>query len=152
MTLPWLTVLLLIPVLGSLVVAFLPARANAALSKQVALGFSVVTLALGVALALGYDADGGMQYTEDNVWIRLFGAHYALGVDGVGLTLVMLTVILTPVVMLASWNDGEGGRWGPKGFFAWILALEGLSIGVFVATDVFLFYVFFEATLIPSTS
>ena len=51
--------------------------------------------------------------------------------------------------MLASWNDGDLGRWGAKGFFAWILALEGLSIGVFAATDVFLFYVFFEATLIP---
>ena len=62
---------------------------------------------------------------------------------------MLLTVILTPVVMLASWNDGETGRWGAKGFFAWILALEGLSIGVFAATDVFLFYVFFEATLIP---
>ena len=62
---------------------------------------------------------------------------------------MLLTVILTPVVMLASWNDGDLGRWGAKGFFAWILALEGLSIGVFAATDVFLFYVFFEATLIP---
>ncbi len=79
----------------------------------------------------------------------MFGAHYALGLDGVGLTLVLLTVILTPVVMLASWNDGELGRWGSKGFFAWILGLEGLTIGVFAATDVFLFYVLFEATLIP---
>jgi len=149
MNLPWLTVLLLLPIAGSLVVAFLPARASAAAPKQISLGFSLVTLALAAALAFQYDAGGGMQFTEDSVWIRLFGAHYALGVDGIGLTLVLLTVILTPVVMLASWNDGEGGRWGPKGFFAWILALEGLSVGVFAATDVFLFYVFFEATLIP---
>jgi NADH-quinone oxidoreductase subunit M len=149
MNLPWLTVLLLLPIVGSLVVAFLPARAHAAAPKQIALGFSVVTLVLAAAIALGYDAGGGMQYSEDSVWIRLFGAHYALGVDGIGLTLVLLTVILTPVVMLASWNDGDTGRWGAKGFFAWILALEGLSVGVFAATDVFLFYVFFEATLIP---
>ncbi len=149
MNLPWLTVLLALPIAGSLLVAFLPARANTAAPKQIALGFSLLTLALAVTIALGYDAGGGMQYTEDSVWIRLFGAHYALGVDGIGLTLVLLTVILTPVVMLASWNDGEGGRWGAKGFFAWILALEGLSVGVFAATDVFLFYVFFEATLIP---
>ena len=150
MNLPWLTILLLLPILGSLVLVLVPARAFLGQPhKQIALGFSVVTLVLGVALAVGYDTGGGMQYTEDLEWIQLFGAHYALGLDGIGLTLVLLTVILTPVVMLASWNDGELGRWGAKGFFAWILALEGLSIGVFAATDVFLFYVFFEATLIP---
>jgi NADH-quinone oxidoreductase subunit M len=149
MSFPWLTVLLLIPIVGSLVLAFLPARPASAAPKLIALGFSVVTLVLGVALAIGYDTGGGFQYSEDLDWIKLFGAHYALGLDGIGLTLVLLTVILTPVVMVASWNDGETGRWGAKGFFAWILALEGLSIGVFAATDVFLFYVFFEATLIP---
>jgi NADH-quinone oxidoreductase subunit M len=62
---------------------------------------------------------------------------------------VLLTLILTPVVLLASWNDGDGGRWSPNAFFAWMLAMEGLAVGVFSATDVFLFYVFFEATLIP---
>jgi NADH-quinone oxidoreductase subunit M len=149
MSFPWLTVLLLIPIAGSLVLTFLPARPASAAPKLIALGFSAVTLVLGVALAIGYDTGGGFQYSEDLDWIKLFGAHYALGLDGIGLTLVLLTVILTPVVMVASWNDGETGRWGAKGFFAWILALEGLSIGVFAATDVFLFYVFFEATLIP---
>ena len=53
------------------------------------------------------------------------------------------------MVILASWNDGDDGRWGVNAFFAWMLALEGLAIGVFAATDVFLFYVLFEATLIP---
>jgi NADH-quinone oxidoreductase subunit M len=79
-----------------------------------------------------------------------------VGVDGIGLTLVLLTLILTPVVLLASWHDadpsagsGTGPRWSPNAFFAWILAMEGLAVGVFAATDVFLFYVFFEATLIP---
>jgi NADH-quinone oxidoreductase subunit M len=149
MNLPWLTILLLLPIAGSLLLTFMPARADSAAPKRIAIGFSVLTLALGVALAIGYEAGGGYQYTEDLEWIKLFGAHYALGLDGIGLALVLLTVILTPVVMLASWNDGDLGRWGAKGFFAWILALEGLSIGVFAATDVFLFYVFFEATLIP---
>jgi NADH-quinone oxidoreductase subunit M len=149
MNLPWLTILVLLPILGSVLLMFLPARAHPAAPKQIAIGFSVVTLALAAVLAAGYDAGGGMQYTEDLEWIKLFGAHYALGLDGIGLTLVLLTVILTPIVMLASWNDGDLGRWGAKGFFAWVLALEGLSIGVFAATDVFLFYVFFEATLIP---
>ncbi len=149
MNLPWLTILLLLPIVGSVVLVFLPARASASAPKLIAIGFSVVTLLLGLALAIGYNPSGGMQFTEDLEWIKLFGAHYALGLDGIGLTLVLLTVILTPVVMLASWNDGDLGRWGAKGFFAWVLALEGLSIGVFAATDVFLFYVFFEATLIP---
>ncbi len=63
--------------------------------------------------------------------------------------LVVLTALLTPIVLIASWNDAKTGRWSEKSFFAWILALEALSLGVFAATDVFLFYVLFEATLIP---
>lgn len=146
---PWLTVLIAVPLVGSLAVVALPRRAAAAAPKQLALGVSLLTLVLGIVMALGYEADGGMQYTEQHTWIESFGAYYALGVDGVGLTLVMLTVILTPVVLLASWNDGDNGRWSPNAFFAWMLALEGMAVGVFAATDVFLFYVFFEATLIP---
>jgi NADH-quinone oxidoreductase subunit M len=146
---PVLSVLWLLPVLGAVVLTFMPARPGSPLAKQVGIAFSVLTLLLGIAIALDYNPGQGYQLSEDLDWIKLFGAHYALGVDGIGLALILLTVILTPVVMLASWNDGELGRWGAKGFFAWILALEGLSIGVFAATDVFLFYVFFEATLIP---
>ena len=63
--------------------------------------------------------------------------------------LLVLTALLTPVVLIASWNDAQNGRWSEKAFFAWILGLEALSLGVFAATDVFLFYVLFEATLIP---
>ncbi|ROR89526.1 NADH-quinone oxidoreductase subunit M [Nocardioides aurantiacus] len=149
MTLPWLTILLLLPILGSVVVAFLPARLGGSLPKLVGIGFSVLTLALALGIAVAYQPGTALQFAEEVTWIDLFGAHYALGLDGIGLTLVLLTVILTPIVMLASWEDGETGRWGAKGLFAWMLALEGLSIGVFAATDVFLFYVFFEATLIP---
>ena len=147
MTTPWLTLLMLLPVAGAVVLALAPLRG--ALAKLVALALSVATLALGVGLAVAYDPGGGRQFTEDVSWIKLFGAHYALGLDGIGLTLVLLTVILTPVVMLASWDDAERVGASPKGFFAWMLALEGLSLGVFLATDVFLFYVLFEATLIP---
>ena len=151
MSFPWLSVMLLLPIAGAIVVALLPTSVAPALPKQLAFGTSLVTLALGVVAALKYDSGSGAQFqlTEQHEWIKSFGAHYALGVDGVGLTLVMLTVILAPVVILASWNDGDAGRWSPKAFFAWMLALEGLSVGVFAATDVFLFYVFFEATLIP---
>lgn len=158
--LPWLTIALLLPLVGAVVVAVLPQpgrdaegrRIRSALPKQVALGFSLVTLAVVAYVGLAFDTGSSAaryQFTETHEWIRVFGAHYALGVDGIGLTLVLMTAILSPVVILASWNDGDDGRWGAGAFFAWLLALEALSICVFAATDVFLFYVVFEATLIP---
>ncbi len=77
--------------------------------------------------------------------------HYALGVDGLGLLMVLLTVVLVPVVLIAAWHDeGQTEGSGAKRFVAWVLALEALSLAVFAATDVFLFYVVFEATLIPA--
>ncbi|WP_310961380.1 NADH-quinone oxidoreductase subunit M [Nocardioides terrisoli] len=157
---PWLTLLLFAPIVFAIVVAAVPARPL--LSKQLALALSLVVLAFSIVIAVRFDPHGGMQFQESHEWIRSFGAHYALGVDGLGLTLVLLTTILTPVVILASWHDGDrvGGagfgaglrpepRWGTRSFFAWLLALEGLAIGCFIATDVFLFYVLFEAVLIP---
>ena len=149
MSFPWLTLLMAVPLVGAVVVAVLPKRGDGTLVKQLALAVSLVALVIAAVIGLGYDANAGYQYTEEHEWIAAFGAHYALGVDGIGLTLVLLTAILTPVVILASWNDGDVGRWGVNSFFAWMLALEGLALGVFAATDVFLFYVLFEATLIP---
>jgi len=146
---PWLTVLVAVPLVGSMLVSFAPTRANPLLTKQIAFGVSLLTLVLTIVMAVQYDPAGGVQFTEDHVWIKTFGAHYALGVDGLGLALVVLTAILTPVVILASWHDGDEGRWSPAAFFGFMLALEGLAVGVFAATDVFLFYVLFEATLIP---
>jgi NADH-quinone oxidoreductase subunit M len=148
-TFPWLTVLGAVPLVGALLVALWPGAGRQGLHKLLALGVSVLVLVLTVVVALQYDAGGGMQFVEQHEWISAFGAHYALGLDGIGLLMVLLTAILTPVVILASWHDAEAGRWSVRSFFAWILALEGLSIGVFVATDVFLFYVLFEATLVP---
>ncbi|MEP6526821.1 MAG: NADH-quinone oxidoreductase subunit M [Nocardioidaceae bacterium] len=148
MSFPWLTVIGAAPLVGAVAVTVLP-KDKITVTKQLAFGVSLVPLVLSVVMAARYDAGGGMQFTETQDWISTFGAHYALGVDGIGLTLVVLTTILTPIVILASWNDAEAGRWSPKIFFAWMLALEGLAVGVFAALDVFLFYVLFEATLIP---
>jgi NADH-quinone oxidoreductase subunit M len=145
---PWLTVIGAVPLAGAVLVTALP-KGQVALAKQLAFAASLVSLMLSVAMAVRYDPGGGTQFTETHDWISTFGAHYAVGVDGIGLTLVVLTTILTPIVILASWNDAEAGRWSPKIFFAWMLGLEGLAIGVFAALDVFLFYVLFEATLIP---
>jgi NADH-quinone oxidoreductase subunit M len=148
MSFPWLTVLSVLPLVGALAAAVLPAS-RAGFAKQLALAVSVVVLVLTVALALQFEPGAGFQFSEEANWIPAFGAHYALGLDGIGLVLVVLSAILTPIVIVASWHDADGGRWSPKSFFAWVLALEGLAIGVFAATDVFLFYVLFEATLIP---
>jgi NADH-quinone oxidoreductase subunit M len=143
---PWLTVLWAVPLVGALVTAFVP---KGSLAKQIALVFSLVTLAVGIATATQFNSDdAGFQLTETHTWIEAFGVHYALGLDGLGLLLVLLTVVLVPIVLLAGWNDSPDDECRP--WFAWALALESLSLAVFLATDVFLFYVVFEATLIPA--
>jgi len=145
---PWLSALALLPLLGGVLTATLPARSGDVLPKQVALATSVGTFLVAVAVGVQYDAGGGLQFTETHEWIEGFGAHYALGVDGLGLTLVLLTAFLVPLVVLASWNDADDKN--TSAFFGWMLALEGLALAVFMAQDVFLFYVVFEATLIPA--
>jgi NADH-quinone oxidoreductase subunit M len=158
---PWLTVLIAVPLVGALATAALPAGHRLEHPKQIALGTSLLTLVLAIAMSFGYDLHGGFQFTEEHTWIQLFGAHYALGVDGLGLLMMLLTVVLTPIVIGASWHDADPGATlrledeaaptrHTKAFFAWALALEGLAIAAFAATDVFLFYVAFEATLIPA--
>jgi NADH-quinone oxidoreductase subunit M len=143
---PLLSILWLVPLVGALAVAFGP---KGALAKQTALIASLVTLAVGIVAATQYDTDGsGFQLDETHDWISAFGVHYALGLDGLGLLLVLLTVVLVPIVLLAAWNDSPDDECRP--WFAWALALEALSLVVFLSTDVFLFYVVFEATLIPA--
>lgn len=149
---PWLTALMVVPLVGSIVVALLPG-ARALLAKQVALGFSLATLALTVAMALQFagDSEQPFQFVESHPWIPAFGISYAVGVDGIALVLVALAATLVPIVIIAGWNDVEDSdRGSVKGYFALILILETLMIGVFSATDVFLFYVFFEVMLVPT--
>ena len=146
---PWLTTLILVPLVGAVVTAFLPSGPREPLAKQVGLGFALLAAVPAVVVALDFSADrAGFQAEEQHEWIGAFGAHYAVGVDGLGLLMVLLTVVLVPIVMLASWRDADEGN--TKTFFAWTLALEAMSLAVFTATDVFFFYVVFEATLIPA--
>ncbi|QCX28660.1 NADH-quinone oxidoreductase subunit M [Nocardioides jishulii] len=153
---PWLIALVLVPLLGAVAVSFLPAGRGEPLPKKVGLGVALVTLLIGLAILAGYltgggdttSAGGGEQFDVSYSWISLFGAHFALGVDGLSLVMVVLTVVLVPLVMIASWNESDEGN--TKSFFGWVLALEAMSLAVFTATDVFLFYVVFEATLIPA--
>ncbi|MCF6379988.1 NADH-quinone oxidoreductase subunit M [Nocardioides KLBMP 9356] len=142
-----LTILILLPLVGAVVTAFSPH----AVARLVGLGFSGATLVAAVVAAVQYQADGGMQLTETYSWIDSLGVHYALGVDGLGILMVLLTVVLVPIVLLAGWRESDApGNNGAKAFFAWTLALEAMSLAVFTATDVLLFYVVFEATLIPA--
>jgi NADH-quinone oxidoreductase subunit M len=118
-------------------------------SRWIALATSLLTLVVAVVMAFRFDVGkaGTYQFGEKVHWIPQLGVSYALGVDGIALTMVLLSVILVPICVLAGWNEVDGRR--AAHFFALTLVLETFMIGVFAARDVFLFYVFFEAMLIP---
>jgi NADH-quinone oxidoreductase subunit M len=145
-----ITVLCMIPLIGAIgaALAAMPAVGGArasSLSRLTALVFALATLAVAIVATLRFDRDrAGFQETVQASWIQRIGVHWALGLDGMSLLLVLLTTVLVPVVMLSAWRS-HGAGW-----FAWALALEAFALVVFCATDVFLFYVFFEATLIPA--
>jgi len=147
---PWLTTIGLIPLVGALVVAFLP-TSLAGRARQIALGFSLVALLVAVAAALQFSTTSAQQFqlSELHPWIAAFGVSYSVGVDGIALVLILLSAILVPVCLLAAWHDVPDSGRRQQTYFALMLVLETFMIGVFAATDVFLFYVFFEAMLIP---
>ncbi|WP_163548234.1 NADH-quinone oxidoreductase subunit M [Candidatus Frankia nodulisporulans] len=199
---PWLTILLLVPAVAAVVVAALPRRL-ATQAKQLTLAVTLVVLVLAVLATFAYHPNrAGFQFAQRYDWIPTFGISYAVGADGISLVLILLTALLVPVVVLSSWDEfdsepdgpsgpsgpsdgvvpGDGGGSGPGGdpgtggggtavlvaappapvvdaaaaprrsvpvFCALLLVLEAGLVGVFAATDVFLFYVFFEAILIP---
>ena len=145
----WLTLLMVLPLAGSLVVVALP-KMREKLVKQVALATTLIVMAATIAMATTFQRDNvELQFVEKSSWIPSFGINYALGIDGLALVLILMSTILAPVVVLAGWNESHGGRWSVKTFYILILVLETMMIGVFAATDVFLFYVIFEAMLIP---
>ncbi|GAB3310674.1 NADH-quinone oxidoreductase subunit M [Geodermatophilus aquaeductus] len=144
-----LVAMLVVPAVGAAVVAALP-RERTALARQLALGVSLVVLLLAVLATVAFDPDGDrFQLTTSVPWIESFGVDFALGVDGIALVMLLLIGVLVPVVVLASWDDKAPARRSMRTFFAWLLLLEACMVGVFAATDVFLFYVFFEAMLVP---
>jgi NADH-quinone oxidoreductase subunit M len=115
--------------------------------RWIAFAFSVATLAVTLALWAGFDSKSAeFQFVERAAWIPAFGIDYYLGIDGISLLLVVLTGFLTPIALLSSWESVEKKV---KEFSIFILALEAAMIGVFVSLDLFLFYVFWDAMLIP---
>jgi len=144
-----LVLLMLLPLIGSIAVAVTP-KTKEVLTKQVALATTVIVAIATIAMAVNFQRDNvDLQFVEKYSWIPTFGINFALGVDGLALVLILMSTILAPIVVLAGWNEAHGGRWSVKTFYILILVLETMMIGVFAATDVFLFYVIFEAMLIP---
>ena len=144
-----LTIVGVLPLISALLVAFIPSK-NTQLIKRAAFAATLVVAIASIFLATGFDKSvTGMQYVQSNTWIEAFNINFAVGIDGISLVLILLSTILVPIVILATWHESDLGRWSSKSFYILILVLETLMIGVFAATDLFLFYVFFEAMLIP---
>ena len=144
-----LTALVFAPLAGALIMALFPSEEEG-LHKQLALLTSLVTLGLGVWLLLDFDYDnaGQIQYWLDKEWIEVIGAGYTIGVDGMSLPLIALSVLVMPLVFIYSW-DHIPSPGNAKAFLMLMLILETGMIGTFVAQDLILFFVFFEVVLLP---
>ncbi len=140
-----LSLLLLLPLLGAVVIALAP-RANVGLQKTLGMAFSLATFALSLLLVTGFEPVAEMQFVERYDWIPAYGISFHLGIDGLSLWLVILTTFLTPVALLGSWSSIEQRV---KEFNVFMLLLEVGMLGVFFALDLFVFYIFWEAMLIP---
>ncbi|HUE80988.1 MAG TPA: NADH-quinone oxidoreductase subunit M [Pyrinomonadaceae bacterium] len=145
----FLTVLILLPVLGALVTvaySLLPTRRESNY-RWIALAFTIITFGLSLLLIRGIGAGTTDFRFEENVpWIGAIGANYHLGVDGISLWLVLLTTLLMPIAVLSSWTGIQKRQ---LSYYVFMLLLEGAMIGVFVSLDLLVFYLFFEASLIP---
>ncbi len=141
-----LTLLVLLPLLGGLLVLLL-GKGRDALVRQVALGVAVLTFAFSLTLWTGFDASSAeFQFVERYSWLPDFGISYHVGLDGITLWLVILTTFLTPIGLLCSWESVDDRV---REFSFFMLLLEAAMIGVFISLDLFLFYVFWDAMLIP---
>jgi NADH-quinone oxidoreductase subunit M len=142
---PYVALLLGIPLVFSLVVAVLPAE-HKALVRWVALGSSLATLGVAIAMGIAFDAhQGGYQFVTQHTWAASLGISWLTGVDGISLFIIGLTALVTPLVLLGAPEERR-----TKAFAAWVLLLEGACIGSFVSLDLVVFFLFFELTLIPS--
>ena len=144
-----LTILILLPVAGALATAGYGLAPNRREThyRWIALGFSLATFALSLLLLQGIGGNAATFQFEQNVpWIGAIGARYHVGVDGISLWLVLLTTLLMPISVLSSWRAVEKRQ---LSYYVFLLLLEGAMIGVFVSLDLLVFYLFFEASLVP---
>jgi len=157
--LPWLSLMVFLPLLGAVLAAITPQRGDGALQKWGTFALSLAPFGIAIFVAVAYygrmQAQGGYlaaepqqqvyDFVEQLPWISVLGAEYKLGVDGISLPLVLLTTLLTPLAILASWNV----RQRPGIFFALLLLMETTILGVFTALNFLLFFIFWEVSLIP---
>ena len=149
MNLPLLTISWLLPLVGAVLLLLVPNKDGSrnGLIRGLALVISLVAFAVTLLIWAGFDATSAdFQMVERVPWIPAFGIEYSLGIDGISLMLVVLTGFLTPIALLSSWHGVEKKV---KEFSIFVLALEAAMIGVFLSLDLFLFYVFWDAMLIP---
>ncbi len=146
MNFPILTLITFVPLLGAILVLFIP-KENEKAIKWTSVGVSLIPLVLSVVLWAGYNPKvaGGMAWEELYEWIPAIGVRYHMGVDGISIPLVFLTALLTPLSLIYSFIIKER----VKEFFVFFLLLEVGMMGVFVALDFFLFYLFWEVSLVP---
>ncbi|HIA13707.1 MAG TPA: NADH-quinone oxidoreductase subunit M [Nitrospirales bacterium] len=139
-----LSVIVFIPVIGMGIIAFIR---DQAIVLRVSLGVTVLNFLVSLYLWNAFDPSiHGMQFVERVEWMRTFNIHYAVGIDGISLLLVILTTLLTPLCVLCSWNNLDRS---PKAFMMLILLMEAAMLVVFMATDTFLFFMAWEITMIP---
>jgi NADH-quinone oxidoreductase subunit M len=143
--LPILSIITWLPIVGLGVIVLLP-RGRGALVRAIALATAGACLVLSWGLLGSFNRGSGeQQFTEQATWIPELGMTYSVGVDGLSYPLVLLTTLLAMVALIASKNIEAN----PKGYYAWMLLLQFSILGVFVARDWFLFYVFWEIALVP---
>ncbi len=143
-----LLAMLLLPLVGSVLVATM--RSAPVAAKVTALAFALGEVVLAALAWAAYQPGGErLQLLLSTEWIPAFGARFALGVDGIALVMIALLAVLVPIVMGSSWEEKLPEGRTPAGFYSLLLATQSMMIGVFAATDVFLFYLFFEVMLVP---
>ncbi|MFZ9446185.1 MAG: complex I subunit 4 family protein, partial [Ilumatobacteraceae bacterium] len=138
-----------LPLVGVLIMLFIP-KGEEALNKAVGLGTAVATLAVGIFTMIQFDYGkaGEMQFVAQTDWISVIKSSYLIGVDGISLPLYFLSMVITVLVMIYSW-DHVPSPGNPKAFFILMLVLQTGMAGTFIARDLILFFVFFELVLLP---
>ncbi|MGB3741973.1 MAG: NADH-quinone oxidoreductase subunit M [Castellaniella sp.] len=146
-TLPWLTLSIFVPIFFGLLVLLVGRDDNPGPARVLSLVGSIISFLVTLPLYTGFDPrTADMQFVENTPWIEAFNLNYHLGIDGISVWFVLLTAFITIIVVLAGW---EVIKSRVAQYMAAFLILSGLMVGVFCALDGMLFYVFFEATLIP---
>ena len=149
-TLPLLSFLVFLPWIGAALLAFLR-NASPATTRAVALLFSLSTLALALVALAGFDpARTSPQFVERHDWITALNVHYHLGLDGLSLVLVLLTAILSPAALLATWAYAPSTSPSSRLQAICFLILQGAAVGVFLALDFFHWFLFWELSLVPA--